>query len=263
MLTRPRLIPCLLLDRDRLVKTVAFRRPRYLGDPLNAARIFNDKAADELMVLDITATDEGRPPNLALIGQLASECFMPLTYGGGIGELTQIRAILRLGVEKVVLGTAAAERPGLLAQAAATFGAQSLCVAIDVRRRLLGGEAVTVRRGRRIIARDAVAWARRLAGEGAGEILLTRIEREGGMQGYDLDLVARVAAAVEIPVIAHGGAGRQEHLAEAILRAGAAGAAAGSLFVYQGRPRAVLLSYVNDADFARLFPPAALPAGSG
>lgn len=241
-MSRVRVIPCLLLKGSGLVKTVKFRKPRYVGDPINAVRIFNDKEVDELIFLDITATVEDRPPPLKKITEIAGECFMPLCYGGGVKSLEDMQAIFSAGVEKIALNTAAIENPDLLASAAARFGSQSLVAAIDVRKTLLGKHQVWTRSGTRNTGRDPVQMARELESRGAGEILLNSIDRDGTRSGYDLDLVERVASSVKVPVVALGGAGGVDDLARAVKQAGASAVAAGSLFVFHGKHRAVLIN---------------------
>lgn len=266
---RPRIIPCLLLDHGALVKTVRFENPGYVGDPRNAILIFNDKEVDELAFLDIRATAENREPDYALVERLASECFMPIAYGGGIRTVEQMRRLFRLGVEKVIVNAAAAECPGLLAAAAAEFGSQSLVASIDVRREPSGEWCACTRNGTVRLAEDPVTLARRLQSEGAGELLLTSIDRDGTGLGYDLPIVQAVARAVSIPVIANGGAARLDDFRTAIREAGAAACAAGSLFVYFGQSRSsVLINYPAAAELDRLFDragatdirPAATPA---
>lgn len=249
---RPRVIPSLLLDRDGLVKTVQFSSPRYIGDPINAVRIFNEKEVDEMAFLDISSTVQDRGPNLELMRRISSEAFMPFAYGGGITSLDQIRELFTMGVEKVILNSVLAADPGLVSEAASLAGSSSVIVSMDVRRRLIGGPSVWVRSGSVNTGRDPVAYAREMADRGAGEILLTSIDREGKMGGYDLDLVEQVAHAVEIPVIASGGAGELRHFREAVDR-GASAVAAGSMFVYHGKRRAVLITYPDYDKMEALF----------
>lgn len=244
----PRLMPCLLLRGSGLVKTRRFREPTYVGDPINAVRIFNEKEVDELIVLDIEASRAGRGPNLALIEQIASECFMPVTYGGGLRDPEQVASVLRAGVEKVSVNTIAREDPGALRRIADRFGSQSLVVSIDV-------ERSRMRRAPRVYGtsrwggaeRNPVELAKAAQAAGAGEILLTSVDREGTYSGYDLELVRQVAPQVDIPLIACGGARNLDDVA-AVLEAGADGAAAGSLFVFQGPLRAVLINFPTPAE---------------
>ena len=251
---KTRVIPCLLIQGSRLVKTVAFRNPRYFGDPINAVRIFNEKEVDELVVLDINATVEQRPPNLRLISEIASECFMPLAYGGGIKSLDHIQSIFALGVEKVVINSEAAARPAIVADAAARFGSQSLIVSIDAKKRHFGGYEIRTRSGRVGTGRNPVRIARDMESAGAGEILLNSIDRDGTMQGYDLELVRAVSQAVALPVIACGGAGSLTDLAAAVTKGGASAVAAGSMFVFHGKHRAVLINYPSTAELEQVLP---------
>lgn len=245
---RARVMPCLLLRNSGLVKTIKFSNPTYVGDPINAVRIFNEKEVDELVVLDITATVEGREPSFGVLADLAGECFMPLAYGGGIRRMDQIERVIRLGAEKVCINTAAVENPGLIREAADAFGNQSIVVSIDAKRRFRGKYKVYARGGRRGTNLDAVDFARQVEDCGAGEIFLTSIDRDGTMKGYDLELVRRVVDAVRIPVIACGGAASLDDLAVVVKQARASAAAAGSLLVFHGKHRAVLISFPSPAE---------------
>ena len=249
---RPRVLPALLLQGGRLVKTVRFRKPRYVGDPINAVRIFNEKEVDELIVIDIDAGRVGVSIPLKLITRIAGECFMPMTYGGGIRTLDQIAEIMAAGVEKVSINRAAVADRGFVARAAKRFGSQSIVVSIDVRRRLFGQYEICVDGGRRRAGLEPVSLALELESEGAGEILLTSINQEGTMTGYDVDLVRRVASAVSIPVIACGGAGSIDDVIGVVCDAGAAAAAVGSMAVYQGRNRGVLIGFPTRKQLAPL-----------
>lgn len=246
-----RVIPCLLLRNSGFVKTRRFKDPVYLGDCFNTVRLFNEKEADELLILDIIATPEGRPPNFDLLHELAGECFMPVAYGGGILSLEDMRRLFQAGFEKVALNTGAVRNPRLVEEAAREFGSQSVIMSIDVRRRLLGGFEVFVKGGRQATGLDPVTLARSAADSGAGEILLTSIDRDGTMEGYDLDLVCKVANAVPIPLVACGGAGSLKDFHDAIHQGGASAVAAGSYFVFVGRHRAVLVNYPSQDDLAR------------
>jgi cyclase len=250
---RPRVIPCLLLKNEGLVKTVKFEAPKYLGDPINIVRIFNDKEVDELIFLDITATVENRPPNFEMLGKITSECFMPLGYGGGIRTLDDVKKLLAIGVEKIVLNTSAVENPSLIRAAADYAGSQAVVISMDVKKSLLGKYEVYTRGGKKNTGFDPVRFAVEMEKQGAGELFLNSIDRDGTMQGYDLELVRRVAESVTIPVVACGGAGNIQHLAEAI-EAGASAAAAGSMFVFQGPLRGVLISYPAQEELKRAIP---------
>lgn len=237
-----RVMPCLLLRNSSLVKTVRFRDPSYVGDPLNAIRIYNEKEVDELVFLDITATVERKPPSFQIIAEIATECFMPVTYGGGIRSLDTIERIFQLGIEKVALNTAAVELPDLVTEAARQFGSQSIVVSIDVLRHPFGGYQTYIRGGRDRAGMDPVDAAHRAEALGAGEVLLTAIHQDGTMKGYDLQLIQRITEAVRVPVIACGGAGRVEHFREAV-ESGASAVAAGAMVVYHGPHRAVLINF--------------------
>ena len=244
----PRVIPVLLLMDRGLVKTVQFRDPKYVGDPLNVTRIFNDKLVDELILLDIAATVDGGGPNLALIEQVAGECSMPLVYGGGIRTLEDIRTLIKIGVERVALNAAAAEQPDLVYRAAEMFGSQSIIVSVDVRQRAGMRERVT-HRATRVVGGELLDFVRDMEARGAGEILLGSVDREGTREGYDLELTREVADALRIPVIAHGGASNIEDLARVVRDGRAAAAAAGSMFVFHGSRDGVLVTYRKPAIF--------------
>lgn len=248
-----RVIPCLLLRGQGLYKTVRFSRPQYLGDPINIVKLFNDKEVDELIFLDIAATREGRSPPFELLSTITSECFMPLCYGGGVNSIKDMRALYKLGMEKVSLNTAAVGQPSLLTEAAEEFGSQSVVVSIDVRKRMLGRYEVYTHGGTKGTRLDPMTVAVDAESRGAGEILLTAIDRDGTMQGYDVELVRRVSSAVNVPVVACGGAGNVHHLREAVRLGGASAAAAGSIFVFQGPHRAVLISYPSRDELRTLF----------
>jgi cyclase len=253
----PRIIPCLLLAEGGLHKTRRFAASRYVGDPINAVRIFNEKEVDEIIVLRTDLQHSGGGPPFAQIADLASECFMPLAYGGGVRSLEEMDTLFRIGVEKVVLNTAAIETPELVRAAALRFGSQAVVVACDAKRRTFGGARVYAHRTRRTRDETPVDFCRRMQALGAGEILLNAVDRDGMQTGYDVPLLKEVTAALEIPVIASGGAGSLEDLRRAIREGAAAAAAAGSLFVFQGRHRAVLITYPERAELERLFAPAA------
>ena len=250
---RPRVIPCMLLKGEGLVKTVRFKDPKYLGDPINIVRIFNDKEADELIFLDILATVENRCPNFDLLRKITSECFMPLGYGGGIREMEDVKRLLSIGVEKLVFNTSAVENPSLIRAAADHAGSQAVVISMDVKKTLFGKYEVFTRAGKKGTGLDPVKFAIDMEKQGAGEIFVNSMDRDGTMQGYDLDLVKRVAEAVSVPVVVCGGAGNIQHLAEAV-KAGASAAAAGSLFVFQGPLRGVLISYPSQDELKRVMP---------
>ncbi|HRJ45858.1 MAG TPA: AglZ/HisF2 family acetamidino modification protein [Opitutaceae bacterium] len=241
---RPRIIPCLLIHNGGLVKTMRFTEPKYVGDPLNAVRIFNEKEVDELFVADIDASVAAREPNYSLIAKLASECRMPLCYAGGVKTPEQFERIISLGVEKVAIGSAAIESPGLVVQAARRVGNQSVVVVMDVRQSgLLRRYEVFTHNGKRPSGWHPAELARKMAAEGVGEIVVNSIDRDGTMKGYDMDLVQAVREAVKVPLSILGGAGDLNHVRELVARHGTIGAAAGSLFVFKGKYRAVLIQY--------------------
>ena len=249
---KPRVIPCLLLQDQGLVKTVKFKAPKYLGDPINIVRIFNDKEVDELVFLDIKATNENRSPNFDLLRNIGSECFMPLGYGGGIRSMDDVRKLLGIGIEKIILNTSAVENPTLIRSAADYAGSSSVVISIDVKINIVGKYEVHTRSGRKGTGLDPVRQAVEVEKMGAGEILINSIDRDGMMEGYDLELIRHVSEAVDIPVVACGGAGNIGHLRDAIKLGGASAAAAGSMFVFQGPLRGVLISYPSPQDLKSL-----------
>jgi len=241
---RPRIIPCLLLHQGGLVKTDRFGNPKYVGDPVNAVRIFNEKEADEVIVVDIDATVEGREPNFPLIVQLARECRMPLCYGGGIRTVEQAKRIVGSGVEKVSISSAFVERPALVSEIAKEVGNQSVVVTLDVRKPRWGGDyEVCTHNGRRGTGRSLLEFAAEAEAAGAGELLINAIDRDGLMAGYDLELARAARAATHIPLTFLGGAGSLADIEQLIATCGVVGAAAGSLFVFKGAYRAVLITY--------------------
>ena len=239
---RARVIPVLLLSQRGLVKTRAFRSPQYLGDPINSVKIFNSKMADELILIDIEATALGRIA-FDWIADIVSEAFMPVAYGGGLTNIDQCAQVFALGVEKVVINSAAVERPDLIGEIACRFGSQAVVVSIDARKDFLGRWKAYVRSGKRRTRFSPAELALSCERLGAGEIFLTSIERENSFLGYDIDLIAAVAREVRIPVVAHGGAGKVEHFAPAIIEGGANAVAAGSMFVFSAKDEGVLINY--------------------
>jgi imidazole glycerol-phosphate synthase subunit HisF len=239
---RPRIIPCLLLHKGGLVKTVGFEKPKYVGDPLNAVRIFNEKEVDELMVLDVDATVERREPDYALIRNLAAECRMPLSYGGGVRTVEQFERLVGLGVEKVAVSAACFEDPALVHAASVRVGRQSVVVVLDVRRRRSRFEVFT-HRGTCATGREVADLARQAEEQGAGEVVINSIDNDGEMKGYNLDLVRHVRKAITLPLTVLGGAGSLEDIGALVREFHLIGAAAGSLFVFKGVYRAVLINY--------------------
>jgi imidazole glycerol-phosphate synthase subunit HisF len=243
---RVRVIPVLLLKNGDLVKTIRFDNPTYIGDPINAVRIFNEKRVDELILLDIAATPSRTASAEALLCDIASEAFMPLAFGGGISTLVQVERILKLGVEKVVVNSSAFDTPSLITNIATRFGSQSIVVSMDVRSNLLGADRVYTRGARKNTGLDPGTYAKRMIDAGAGEVLVTAVNREGTSSGYDLSLLREVAEAVDVPVIANGGASSISDFAAAVREGHASAVAASSMFIYQGKHRAVLISFPDE-----------------
>lgn len=243
---RPRVIPCLLVHAGGLVKTVGFKAPKYVGDPINAVKIFNEKEADELVVLDIDATVNGAEPDYRMIANLAAECRMPLCYGGGVRSAAQAKKIIGLGVEKVALSAAAINDPNLIAQIADEIGRQSVVVVLDVKKRMLSKEYdVFTHNGKKNTKRSVIEVATQAEALGAGEIVINSIDNDGQMKGYDLALAKKIRDAVNIPITFLGGAGSLDDIGALIRTCGVVGASAGSLFVFKGVYKAVLINYPN------------------
>lgn len=245
---RPRIIPCLLIKDNGLVKTIKFGTPKYVGDPINAVKIFNEKEVDELMVLDIDATSRGNEPNYERIANLAAECRMPLCYGGGVKTVQQVERIIRLGVEKVAISSSAVERPELVAEMANIVGSQSVVVVLDVKKDAKGRYEIYTHNGSKPTGRYAADFARQMEGLGAGEIVINSIDNDGVMKGYDLSLVDTIYESIKLPITALGGAGSLKDISELIHEFRIIGAAAGSLFVFKGVYRAVLISYPTQGE---------------
>jgi imidazole glycerol-phosphate synthase subunit HisF len=253
---RPRITPCLLVHEGGLVKTVGFKDPTYVGDPINAVKIFNEKEADELVVLDIDATCNGAEPDYKLIQDLAAECRMPLAYGGGVRTPEQAKRIIELGVEKVCISSAAIEDPALIRRIADAVGGQSVVVVLDVRKKtgfFSSGYELCTHNATKSHKLDPVAFARECQAQGAGEIVLNSVERDGTMKGYDLELAKAMRAALRIPMSVLGGAGSLADIEALIKACGVVGCAAGSLFVFKGQYRAVLINYPQPAQKDALF----------
>jgi imidazole glycerol-phosphate synthase subunit HisF len=251
---RPRITPCLLVHEGGLVKTIGFKDPKYVGDPINAVKIFNEKEADELIVVDIDATVNGAEPDYKAIEHMALECRMPLCYGGGIRSVEQAKRVISLGVEKVSISSAAVDRPELVSEISAEVGAQSVVVVIDAKKRMFGrGWDVVTRNGSSNSKLDALDFATRVAGLGAGEIVMNSVDLDGRMTGYDLDLARQLRARISVPMTMLGGAGSLDHIAALVGACGVVGAAAGSLFVFKGQYRAVLINYPKPTEKDALF----------
>lgn len=247
-----RVIPCLLIRGNGLVKTRKFRDAVYVGDPVNAVRIFSDKEADEIVILDIDASREGREPNYELIAEMAGEAFMPVAYGGGVRNLEQIRRLIRSGVEKVVINTLATESTDIIRNAVEVFGSQAIVGAVDVRRKLLGSYTVVVKSATETTRLNLQQHIENLVQAGVGELFINDVDRDGCMTGYDLALVRSVAQA-PVPVVVCGGAGTLDHLREAVHDGGASAVAAGSMFVFHGKHRAVLINYPKALELEKIF----------
>lgn len=240
----PRIIPCLLVKDKGLVKTVNFKAPKYVGDPINAVRIFNEKQVDELVVLDIDATPEKRQPDFKMISNLAAECRMPLCYGGGIKTVEDAKRIFGLGVEKIALSSAAIQDPTLVTRIAEQVGSQSVIVVLDVKKKMFGGKyEVYIKNGKVGTGKNPVELAKQFESLGAGEIVLNSIDHDGMMNGYDLTLIEKVREVITLPMTALGGAGSLNDIGNLIERFGIIGASAGSLFVFKGVYKAVLINY--------------------
>jgi cyclase len=252
---KTRVIPCLLLKGQGLVKTVKFKNSRYVGDPINAVKIFNDKEVDELIFLDIEATVIGRKPPIKLLSEIASECFMPLSYGGGLRDLDDIKTVFNLGVEKVIINNQAIENPCFIEEASRRYGNQSIVVSVDVKRNSFGKYEIFSFGGRKKTKLNLVDHVKEMERLGAGEIFLNSIDRDGTMEGYDIEMIKRVTETVSIPVIACGGAGRINDFAQAVRKGGASAVAAGSMFVFHGRHRAVLITYPSIRDLEQVLSP--------
>lgn len=251
---RPRIIPFLLVHEGGLVKTVGFKDPKYVGDPINAVKIFNEKEADELCVVDMDASVDGVEPDYKAIEHMALECRMPLCYGGGVKTAEQAKRIIGLGVEKVSISSAAVARPELITEIAEEVGRQSVVVVIDAKKKMLGrGWDVVTHNAKRSAKLDALDFAARVAELGAGEIVMNSVDLDGKMTGYDLDLARKLRERVKIPMTMLGGAGKLEHLSDLFAACGVVGAAAGSLFVFKGQYKAVLINYPKPAEKEPLF----------
>lgn len=240
-----------MLKNGGLVKTTRFKEPKYVGDPINAIRIFNEKQVDELMVLDITASKEGREPNYSLIEQFAGECFMPLAYGGGIRTVEQAKRLFASGVEKICIQTAALDNPGLITELAERFGSQSVMVSLDIKKNWLGNPQVYSASREKTISTNWLELLHQLIEAGAGEVLLNAVDKDGTLSGPDLDLIQKASKAVEVPLVCVGGISSLQDI-KAAINVGASGVAAGAFFVYYGPHRAVLITYPKYEDLENL-----------
>ncbi len=249
---RPRIIPILLLKDSGLVKTFQFKNSKYIGDPINAIRIFNDKEVDELVLLDIEASIHNKKPDLNVLKNITSECFMPLSFGGGIDSIEMIKEILKIGVEKVILNSAAVKNPNLISEASKNFGKSTIIVSIDYKRNLFDNN-VYINGGSIKTKYKPLEWAIECEKLGAGEIIINSIKKDGSMSGYDFNLLKSISNAVSIPVIASGGAGGLKDFSKAIFECNASAVAAGSFFVFKGKHRAVLITYPSREELNLIF----------
>lgn len=250
---KARVIPILLLQNGGLVKGERFRKHKYVGDPINAVRIFNEKEVDELAFIDISATTENRDPDYAFIEDIATEAFMPIAYGGGVCKVEQVERLFRSGVEKVIINSAFFSDPEFISRCSKIAGSQSIVVSIDVKKNLLGRYEVLTKNGKHKTGRDPIDYAKLAQSMGAGEIILTAIDREGTGKGCDIELIKQISQAVTIPVIAQGGVASMVDLHLAVKEGQAAAIAAGSFFTFHGKHKAVLLTYPEYAELEQLF----------
>ena len=243
---RTRVIPILLLKGSGLYKTRKFKNPVYIGDPINCIKIFNEKEVDELSFLDIEASKYGRAPNFELLKNIASECFMPLSYGGGVTSVEMVRQLTAIGFEKVVINTAAYRNRNLIPELARVFGVSTIVGSMDVKKNWYGRYEVRVCGGTEKIPFNPISWAKELESQGVGEIIVNAMDNDGELCGYDLDLIRSISLAVSVPVVAAGGAQNVADLHNAVSIAGASAAAAGAMFVFHGKHRAVLIKYPSE-----------------
>tara|TARA_R110002073_G_scaffold41131_1_gene116511 strand:+ start:15019 stop:15783 length:765 start_codon:yes stop_codon:yes gene_type:complete len=241
-----RIIPCLLLKDDSLVKTVNFKKPSYIGDPVNTARIFNELEVDELAVLDITATNNKKSPNFKILSELANECFMPLAYGGGIRTFEDAKKMFQIGIEKVIINTIAFEKPEFITQLASHFGNQAIVASIDVKKNVFGKYQVFSNSGKKKQKVNIIDWAKKLEQLGAGEILLTAIHQEGTWKGFDIELVESITNAVDVPVIANGGCANLKDIGAVVKKGNASAVSLGSMVVYQNKGMGVLVNFPDN-----------------
>lgn len=245
---RPRIIPCLLVHRRGLVKTVNFQKPKYVGDPINAVKIFNEKEVDELILLDIDATVDDHQPDYTMIHDIAVECRMPLCYGGGVKTVEQAQRIIRLGVEKVAISSAALENPSIVSDIARFVGSQSVVVVLDVKKNKNGRYEIWTHNGKKNTGKDPVEFAKQLQQLGVGEVTINSIDHDGLMNGYDQELISMIRNVISVPMTVLGGAGSLNDLQQVIEKFGIIGVSAGSLFVFKGVYKAVLINYPSHAE---------------
>jgi cyclase len=250
---RPRIIPSLLIQDNGLVKTVNFKNPKYVGDPINAVKIFNEKEVDELAVFDIDATVLGKEPNYSLIERLANQSMMPLCYGGGVKTIEQAQKIFSFGIEKIALSSSVLNNPSLITQIADRVGGQSVIVVLDIKKKLLGGYEIYTHNGKKSTGLNPFKFVEDAQKLGAGEIIINSIDRDGMMKGYDLELIAKIRERITIPLTVLGGAGSLNDIEKVIDAHGVIGVAAGSLFVFKGPYKAVLINYPSQIEKDMIF----------
>ena len=249
----PRLIPTLLLDGLGLVKTISFRKRTYIGDPINAVRLFNDMEVDELVFLDINASKSNQGIRFDYLSKICSECFMPLSYGGGVNNILDIQKLFKIGFEKVIINTASIENPNLISQASKQFGSQSIVGSIDVKKNFFGKKKVIYKGATKTTKIDPINHAIQLSKLGCGELIINSVDNEGKMLGYDLDLIESITSKVDIPVVASGGAGKVTDFYNAVFKANASAVAAGSMFVYHGKTKGILINYPSQSELKKIF----------
>lgn len=245
---RIRVIPVLLVQNGKLVKTIKFRNPTYIGDPLNAIKIFNDKEVDEIVVLDISATQNNKQPNYDFIEQFAGECFMPMGYGGGIRSLEDAKKVFAKGAEKVVLNSILQTKPEIITQIANIYGSQAVVISVDVSKNFFGNYKHYTHSGSKKVSENLTEWLKKVENLGAGEIFLNAIDNDGTMQGYDINLIKLVSQATTLPVVACGGAATLQDFYKVVTEGQASAVAAGSMFVFNGKLKGILISYPSQKD---------------
>lgn len=248
-----RIIPALLLKGQGLYKGEKFKNHKYIGDPINAVKIFNEKEVDELCFLDITATNENKEPNYKVISEIASECFMPLSYGGGINKFEQAQKLFNIGIEKIVISSSAHTNPNLITELSKHYGAQSIVICIDIKKNLFGKYEVYINSGTKNTKKNPIDFALEMQKLGAGEIILNSIDKDGTLTGFDIDIVNKIASKLEIPLVALGGGANLKDIKNVVETGKASAVAAGSMFVFQGKHKAVLITYPNSKDINELF----------
>jgi len=248
---KPRIIPCLLIKNKGLTKTINFDNPTYIGDPINTVKIFNEKEVDEIIFLDIEASKDNISPDFELIKDIATECFMPVTYGGGIRNIEDVKKIINLGVEKICINNHIINNPDFIKKLADEFGSQSIIASLDIKKDLFGNHKLYNHTTNKITHIDPLDFAIKLANFGAGEIFLNSVDKDGTMNGYDIEIIKKISSAVNIPLIACGGAGKFQDFKN-IINSGASSAAAGSFFIFQGKHKAVLITYPSAKEIEEL-----------